>query len=137
LDHYKFQQVELTDDVEWDPSAVTLRNMSGPVVPQIIQRAQSVNVKEHGSLGGESEIVLRSISEALVDRSYREFPIIEIGATSRAKRNFHGLVSATRHSKVSPEEMARKWGIGIETAKETLRVTTQHVVRQAIHPLHR
>jgi hypothetical protein len=96
-----------------------------------------VNVKEYGSLGGESEIVLRSISEALVDRSYREFPIVEIEAISRAKRDACGLVSATRHSKVSPEEMARKWGIGIEAAKETLQVTTQHVVQQAIHPLHR
>jgi uncharacterized cupin superfamily protein len=137
LDHYKFQQIELTDDVEWDPSTVTLGITTKPVAPHTIRQAQSVKVKENGNLGGESELVLRSISEALVDKAYRELPIFEIEATSIAMCSAHGIVSATRHSKVLPDEMARKWGIGIETAKETLCVTTQRVIWQAIHPLHR
>jgi hypothetical protein len=33
-----------------------------------------------------------------------------------------------RHSKVSPEELSRKWNIGLEMAKATLGMMTQHGV---------
>jgi hypothetical protein len=32
------------------------------------------------------------------------------------------------HLKVGPEELSRKWNIGLEMAKATLGVTTQHGV---------
>jgi hypothetical protein len=40
-----------------------------------------------------------------------------------------------RHSKVGLEESSRKWNIGLEMAKATLDVTTQHGVRTAVHPM--
>jgi hypothetical protein len=50
-------------------------------------------------------------------------------------------ISATftseRHSSVNFENLSRKWNIGLETAKQTLLVTTQRGVRTAVHPLHR
>jgi hypothetical protein len=100
LDRCKVQQIELTDDVEWDPSMVTLGNTSKPVAPLTFQQAQSVKVKESGNLGGESELVLRGISEVLVDKAYHELPIFEIEATSITMHSAHGIVSATRHSNV-------------------------------------
>jgi hypothetical protein len=42
-----------------------------------------------------------------------------------------------QHSKVSPEELFRKWGCGLETAKRTLKVTTQKVIGYAVQPVHR
>ena len=42
-----------------------------------------------------------------------------------------------RHSSVTPERVADIFGCGIETAKQTIRITTQHGVRSAIHPLKR
>jgi len=42
-----------------------------------------------------------------------------------------------RHSRVSPETIARKFRCGLETAQKTLKSTTQRGVRHAIHPLHR
>jgi hypothetical protein len=47
------------------------------------------------------------------------------------------VLSLDRHSKVSPEELSRKWGCGLETAKRTLKVTTQKGIRYAVQPLHR
>jgi hypothetical protein len=47
------------------------------------------------------------------------------------------VASKTRHSKVTPEHVARAWNIGLDRAKETLRVTTQKGIRYAIHPIHR
>jgi hypothetical protein len=47
------------------------------------------------------------------------------------------LGTKNRHSQVTAEEVARKFCCGLETARPTLKSTTQHGVRQAIHPLHR
>jgi hypothetical protein len=38
------------------------------------------------------------------------------------------VLTSDRHSKVGPEELSRKWNIGLEKAKATLDVTTQHGV---------
>jgi hypothetical protein len=38
------------------------------------------------------------------------------------------ILTLDRHSKVGPEELSRKWNIGLEMAKATLGVTTQHGV---------
>ena len=45
--------------------------------------------------------------------------------------------SKQRHHDVNPETLARKWNIGLDQARQTLRVTTQLGVRQAVHPLTR
>jgi hypothetical protein len=47
------------------------------------------------------------------------------------------ISSDTRHSKVTPQHLARAWKIGLEKAKEMLRVTTQKGIRYAIHPIRR
>jgi hypothetical protein len=42
-----------------------------------------------------------------------------------------------RHSQISPEILAEKWRIGLQTAKDTLNATTQLGIRHAVHPLRR
>ena len=49
----------------------------------------------------------------------------------------HGVITNERHSKVTPEELSRKWSIGLQTPKETLKVTTQKGIQMAIHPMTR
>jgi hypothetical protein len=47
-------------------------------------------------------------------------------------------VTSQRKSTTTPEELSRKWGIGLETAKKTLNATTQRGVRtDCSAPLHR
>ena len=52
-------------------------------------------------------------------------------------RKVSAIGSKTRHSIVSPEELSRKWRVGINTARETLKATTQRGIRTAVHPLTR
>ena len=40
-----------------------------------------------------------------------------------------------QHSSITPERISNIFGCGIETAKQTIHMTTQHRVRSAIHPL--
>jgi len=47
----------------------------------------------------------------------------------------NGVITNDRHSKVTPEELARKLNIGLDTAQKTLDVTTQHGIRTAVHPM--
>jgi hypothetical protein len=42
-----------------------------------------------------------------------------------------------RHSKVCPEELSRKWNIGLQMAKATLDMMTQHGIQTAVHPMSR
>ena len=39
-----------------------------------------------------------------------------------------------RHQKLTPESLAKKWNIGLNTAKNTIKVTTQLGVRSALGP---
>ena len=46
-------------------------------------------------------------------------------------------ITGSRHANVTPENVARLWSVGLDTAKRTLQVTTQQGIRTAVHPLHR
>jgi hypothetical protein len=45
--------------------------------------------------------------------------------------------SKGRHSLVSPEDRSKRWQIGLEQSKETLKRTTQRVIQSAVMPLAR
>ena len=94
----------------------------------------------------------KSVDLSLHNRSplddAREEISLEIGAVSSAcdpvavgqrldsLRSVGGLGS-DRHSTVSPENLSKKWKIGLETARKTLRVTTQQGIRTAVTPITR
>jgi hypothetical protein len=45
------------------------------------------------------------------------------------------VLTLDRHSKVGPEELSRKWNIGLEMVKATLDMMTQHGVQTVVHPM--
>jgi hypothetical protein len=55
------------------------------------------------------------------------------GGISRISARF----TSERHSSATFENVSRKSNIGLETAKQTLQLTTQRGIRTAVHPLHR
>ena len=89
---------------------------------------------------GETEAQLEQISSIYNGKSLCKHLIssVNIATTYRDDvdaRNMNGVTSNDRHSKATPEELARKWNIGLQTAKDTIRVTTQRGIRTAIHPM--
>jgi len=52
-------------------------------------------------------------------------------------RQVDAVSTDQRASEISDEVLARRWGIGLQTAKRTLRVTTQAGVRRILHPVER
>jgi len=45
--------------------------------------------------------------------------------------------SKARHTSVTPEDLSERWSIGLGQARETLKRTTQRIVRSAVMPLAR
>ena len=49
------------------------------------------------------------------------------------ERRVQIIITNDRHSKIGPEELSRKWNIGLQTAKDTLAARTQHGVHTSVH----
>ena len=145
--------VVMTEDTEWDPSSVRFQQVRTKEEEGFRKIAQIART-ETEPYDVMSEQVLGGISNLFVERALTKRPIASVNIkdvspivtarpineghfTSQWERNIREVKSRTRHSATTPEDVARKFGCGIVTAKETLRVTTQQGVRHAIHPLHR
>ena len=53
------------------------------------------------------------------------------------ERDEYATITNNRHHGISTELLARKWGIGLNKAKATLKGTTQKAIRSAVLPLTR
>jgi hypothetical protein len=71
-----------------------------------------------GDEANESKEVLTMISGIYTPETYANRILKSVRIVGQ-------VASQLRHSKVSPENIARKWNIGLDHAKDTLRVTTQ------------
>ena len=90
---------------------------------------------------GEVEQQLHCISPVYHHQTFCNKMIGAVRIATTYRKDMDALVNSIlttdRHSKVTPEELARKWNIGIDTAKRTLEVTTQKGVRTAVQPMSR
>ena len=69
------------------------------------------------------------ISTALTDETLHPRIINGLNITNTTSRN--------RHCDISPESLAEKLWIGLNTARDTLEVTIQQGMQQAVHPITR
>ena len=95
-------------------------------------QVENANLRRYPQTLNEKTFCQRLISSVNIATTYRD-DVDE--AIERRKES--GVHMTDRHSKVGPEELSRKWNIGLQTAKDTLDVTTQHGVRTAVHPMSR
>ena len=98
----------------------------------------------HLEYQGETDITLGQISGVFDARNFCERLISTVNIamayredldTWEEQRRVSGIISNDRHSIVTPEEVARKWNIGLETVKKTLKVMTHFGIRTAVHPM--
>ena len=100
----------------------------------------------------EYDGILRSIFDSFVERTMTERLIASVNVRNVNRVSvvrdpkpleaghynciISEVASKTRHSRHTPEEVSRKFDIGIERVKETIKVTTQKGIHHAVHPLH-
>lgn len=128
--------IELTSDCEWDPHSNTFveheqRIIDGhDIVPPLKGRIIG-SIQATHQLGDSDNETLEDQSSYLLPNSAElNSPAIHRWMVSSAK-------TQDRRFRITPQELASKWGIGVETAKKTLQATTQLAIRQAIHPIQR
>ena len=128
--------VILTSESPWDPSA-----LSYPLGEK--------KEEEELRFGGVKQIYqVDSTRHAPIDQDYisllspayspRELlPALISNVRVKTYNNTSAVNSQERHSEISPENLASKWKIGLQTARDTLKVTTQLGIWHAVHPLKR
>jgi hypothetical protein len=124
----------------------TIRSLTSGMTRRQINYTVSKEAKAETERYGETEIELGKISNVYNTKDFCDCLVsaVNIATTYRddidqwnEERKVRSIITNERHSKATPEELARKWNIGIQTAKDTLRVTTQRGIRTAIHPMTR
>ena len=95
---------------------------------------------------GQVKQQLMKISSTFDEITFFKRLIVKVNIASTYRKDVNGwtenrrvgsIESNDRHSQIGPEELERKWNVGIQTAKDTLDVTTQHGVRTAVQPMNR
>ena len=97
----------------------------------------------HPEYHGETDVMLSLISEVYDAWNFCKRLISSVNITMayhddldawEEHRKVSSVISNDRHSRVTPnKEVARKWNIGLETAKNTLRVMTQYGICMVVH----
>ena len=88
---------------------------------------------------GEVETVLGDLSSTYNEQDFckRLISKVQVATTYQDQQATCAAVGTDRHSKVGPEELSRKWGVGLQTAKDTMKATTQAGIRTAVHPMNK
>ena len=146
--------IVLTSDAKWDPSNISLQDWPNEEVDhqRLISsvRRGMVDVEAFpdepqvrmSRAFAESDALLASVSSALTDKTMYPRLVAAVrvhnaNRTDESRKIGSAIVSGQRHFVVSAEESGKKWHIGINTAKLTLKATTQFGLRHALHPIHR
>ena len=98
----------------------------------------------HPEYHGETDVMLSQISEVYDAWNFCKRLISTVNIVMayhddldawEEQQRVSSVISNDRHSTVTPEEVARKWNIGLEMVKKTLKVMMQYGIRTAVHPL--
>ena len=143
----------MTGDTEWDPLSVRLQAIQTNEEEEFRAISEIARSKKPPFLTHKTDIHLGRILDWLVEKTITERLIASVNVKEVNKLKprketklllpnhysirFSEIASKTQHLVHSPEEVSRKFNIGIERTKETLKVTTQKGIHHAVHPLHR
>jgi hypothetical protein len=129
--------VNMTSTEGWDPYSETFEQQEGIVSRRReeeetgVAKDDKTSTRQIHALSRrcETAAVFSDISSTLVDDAFVQGLIntVRVSATK----------STARHPEVKAHDLARRWGIGLDTAERTLKVTTQKGIRHAVHPIHR
>ena len=115
---------------EYEPMTQPVGDMSDPTT---VSGLDSRNMPHsHYNQCGEADtdyLTLRQQSSSL-DPAFAHSVVASVNVA-----DVGSTIITHRHSSITPEHVSNIFGCGIETAKQTICMTTQHGVRSAIHPL--
>ena len=134
------RQIEYTSDAPWDPYSADFEASEQAAHchdEHRVQRIAELNSRQIAACSTQED---DELLQALVDGFSRDLSIedsLAEGDNEGDVRQVSAVSTQARHSVISEEELAKRWGIGLETAQNTIRATTQAGVRRILHPVDR
>jgi len=140
-DSDNYTHVYMTSEALWDPFNDALasseenirRSLDPPPEPSARGRILApLSINAIHSRGRPSAALdVDSFAPALQEISMKPMPRT-MSAVATLPRHYVSAISTdptARRSKITPEQLAARWNIGVETARKTLKATTQRAVR--------
>ena len=133
----------MTSQREWEPSRIIFPEPRWTIAEDRAGRISSIttHIPEHNSDPNEIFNVNHFSARLIASCHTSTFGPTRISPTTTPILSDLPtpltFVSGDRKSDVTPEALADKWHIGLETAKQTLKNTTQRILRSALLPLSR
>jgi hypothetical protein len=113
----------LCDDAPWDPYGVVLPDPDNPkAMTEEMKVASIKNTNQQQEVDYNPQLATMS-SYITCPKEYAN------RCSSTINIRIDAVNSASRHSNITAEDLAKKWHVGLETARQTLKVTTQYGVR--------
>ena len=131
--------VVLTSQREWEPTKVKFPAPRWSIEEDKATRISGVEIQQQAECELVDELFnVNGFSKRLI-ASCRVLSIPKVSSTVVVSDvpTPNTFVSGDRKSDVTPQSLAERWLIGLDTAKKTLEKTTQRLVRSAILPLSR
>ena len=132
------QHITMTSPMPWEPSEVTLQELTKLPIEEVPLVQEMGDGTFTYSDVTSDEAILHNINPALVSIKELAISKVQVKETSRfgydvpERKTF---VSTERHTKITEDTLAERFGIRIHRARATLRKTTQRGMRSAILPL--
>jgi hypothetical protein len=118
-----FRWIHLTNEHEWDPHLDAFALQESRLIDLQDYQVYYSNDRNIATVNTKAcanyDTVFAEISPALDDRT------IAVTSTSPKEHN------------ITAEQLARKWNVGLEIAKKTLKCTIQKGVRHTLYPVER
>ncbi|KAG7370061.1 reverse transcriptase RNA-dependent DNA polymerase [Nitzschia inconspicua] len=97
----------------------------------------NASMGKHALRFGKSDTVLGDISATYNEQAMTHQLIGAVNIACADRRDVGAVMSNDRHSKITAEDLARTWNIGLETAKDTMKATIQRGVRTSTRPMNK
>lgn len=120
--------VNVTSDTLWDPLDTSTSHDEDSLRASLQSEQRLGGQRLIGAFAQQDH---RSISAITAQHVSAAYDIDSYAATFQA-RTLSAIASKTRKSYITPEQLAKRWSIGVETAKKTLKKTTQRAVRDLV-----
>ena len=155
------KHIEMTNEAPWNPATAGRSQLSWeeeerraligsvrideqtingtrPEEPQLkLDEAEyDILLSSCSAVYSERTMIQRLVSSVRIASCYED-ETEEEKDNSEKPRNLAAIDTKARHMALSVEEVSRKFGIGLETARQTIKATTQFGIRHAVHPLSR
>ena len=136
--------IELTSAREWDPSSVMFPEPRWTIAEDRANRAVAAISAQPRMQSGEGKDELFNV-DTFTNRLIASCRVTSMPPERKISANVvvsdlptaNTFISGDRKSDVTPQSLAERWLIGLDTAKQTIEKTTQRLVRSAVLPLSR